>query len=198
MANLIDPSKLEHHWYCHKGPVPNRREQWHTTGQNYFVSGEYVGKQLVQNSGLFLVTLWQQMEYRRVIGLRLRLQDDCKRCLEARCVYVSAFVPPNGEYGESKSPQSKLCLQLERFKVVKPAQKQRSLSWIKIWSIWSMWSMWSMICDDGENPLALWNGGHVSRAPRNLIQYLFEQNALGSFSQNSFQSQERLLETLPV
>ena len=54
-----------------------------------------------------------------------------------------------------------------------------------------------MICDDGENPLALWNGGHVSRAPRNLIQYHFEQNALGSFSQSSFQSKERLLRLCP-
>lgn len=59
---------------------------------------------------------------REVLKMKLRLQDDCKRCLEARRVYVSAFLPPNGE----SESTSKLCLQLERFKVVRPSQKQRS------------------------------------------------------------------------
>ena len=58
--------------------------------------------------------------------VRLRLQDDLKRCVQAGRVQVSAFCPHGGHDATSGR---KLCLQLDKFKVVKPSQKQKSLGY---------------------------------------------------------------------
>jgi len=55
---------------------------------------------------------------REVLNIRLRLQDDCKRCVDVRHVEVSTYLPPQGT-------AMKLCLQLEALRVVKPSQRHQ-------------------------------------------------------------------------
>lgn len=57
--------------------------------------------------------------YRELLNMRLRLQDDCKRCVEVRHVEVSTFQPPNTDSA------AKLCLQLHGLRLVKPVQKHQ-------------------------------------------------------------------------
>lgn len=52
-----------------------------------------------------------------VLKMKLRLQDDAKRCVEARDVEVSAFSPP-ASAGSSEPMLRKLCLQIGGLKVV--------------------------------------------------------------------------------
>eukprot|EP00435_Cladocopium_sp_Y103_P043875 s1836_g12.t1 len=52
-----------------------------------------------------------------VLKMKLRLQDDAKRCVEARDVQVSAFSPP-ASAGGSEPMLRKLCLQIGGLKVV--------------------------------------------------------------------------------
>jgi len=57
---------------------------------------------------------------RETLKMKLRLQDESRRCVEARRVEVSAFQAPGDAGGTTK-----LCLQLEDLKLVKPLQKRR-------------------------------------------------------------------------
>lgn len=57
--------------------------------------------------------------YRELLNMRLRLQDDCKRCVEVRHVEVSTFQQPNTDSA------AKLCLQLHGLRLVKPVQKHQ-------------------------------------------------------------------------
>eukprot|EP00434_Breviolum_minutum_P007635 symbB.v1.2.006733.t1/scaffold406.1/size210851/3 len=57
---------------------------------------------------------------RETLKMKLRLQDESRRCVEARRVEVSAFHSPGDAGGTTK-----LCLQLEDLKLVKPLQKRR-------------------------------------------------------------------------
>jgi len=52
-----------------------------------------------------------------VLKMKLRLQDDAKRCVEARDVQVSAFSPP-ASAGGSEPMLRKLCLQIGGLRVV--------------------------------------------------------------------------------
>mmetsp|Transcript_51650 Transcript_51650/g.84655 ORF Transcript_51650/g.84655 Transcript_51650/m.84655 type:complete len:567 (-) Transcript_51650:123-1823(-) len=56
-------------------------------------------------------------QQRDVLKMKLRLQDDAKRCVEARDVQVSAFSPP-ASAGGGEPILRKLCLQIGRLKVV--------------------------------------------------------------------------------
>jgi len=56
-------------------------------------------------------------QQRDVLKMKLRLQDDAKRCVEARDVQVSAFSPPESA-GGSEPILRKLCLQIGGLKVV--------------------------------------------------------------------------------
>eukprot|EP00438_Fugacium_kawagutii_P026218 Skav209632 [mRNA] locus=scaffold2751:31246:32202:+ [translate_table: standard] len=66
---------------------------------------------------------------RNVLKMKLRLQDDAKRCVEAREVQVSGFSPPVTA-GADEPILKKLGLQIGRFKVVtkpKPRRMGRSI-----------------------------------------------------------------------